>query len=149
MKLYRWPQGRTIRWCAAGAGMAYLLFAALRWNGAYDGVKLVEGVRFLGASFDVTLGLIGAAVLALGGLFLVGYLFFAHPRISDFLIESEGELRKVTWPAVRPWFRGSTELWGATYVVIVVVVVLAVFTWLVDYWVLTHTVGQLFYGAKP
>ena len=133
-----------IRWCAAGAALAYMLFAALRWYGFMAGAR--TGLEVFG--LPVSVGQVGATVLALGGLVLVYYLFFVHPKISDFLIESEGELRKVTWPAAKPWFRGSTELWGATYVVIAVVLILAAFTYLLDYYVLTHTVGWLFYGGK-
>lgn len=129
--------------------MAYLLFAAYRWHGFASDVPIGQvRLPLLRVPLTLTAGHAGAVVLAFGGLALVYYLFFMYPRISDFLIESEGELRKVTWPSAKPWFKASTELWGATYVVIAVVVILAVFTWLVDYWIFRPTLLELFFGGK-
>jgi preprotein translocase subunit SecE len=35
------------------------------------------------------------------------------------------ELRRVTWPNIRPWFSAKSEVWMSTYVVIVTVIVFA------------------------
>jgi len=60
------------------------------------------------------------------------YLMFLNHRSSDFLVEIEGELRKVSWPEYKPIGSPKAELWGSTYVVIGVVIVMAIFIGLVD-----------------
>lgn len=90
---------------------------------------------------------IGAVVL-LVSFVLIGYrTCFARPKTSDFLIETEIELRKVTWPAWKPLFRWSTELWGNTYVVIVVIIALTLFLFAIDT-ALQAASGAIFFGVK-
>jgi len=64
------------------------------------------------------------------GLILVGFLWGAYyvtnqSKIADFLIETELEMKKVTWPV-------SREVLVATGVVIVIVVLLAAYLFVVD-----------------
>ena len=81
----------------------------------------------------LTWGIIGAMLLMVLGL-LFGYLVcFSNPKASTFLIETENELRKVTWPAYKPWFSSDTEVWGSAYVVFVVLVTMAIFLLGVDF----------------
>ncbi|MCC5831076.1 MAG: preprotein translocase subunit SecE [Phycisphaeraceae bacterium] len=65
-----------------------------------------------------------AVVLILGGL---GMLFFIlnRPRIVDFLIATEDEMRKVNWPSKK-------EVIGATWVVILGTLFMGVTLWIVD-----------------
>jgi len=60
------------------------------------------------------------------------YLMFLNHRSTDFLVEIEGELRKVSWPEFKPIGSPKAELWGSTYVVIGVVIVMAIYIGLVD-----------------
>jgi len=76
--------------------------------------------------------LIGSMVLLLGGLLAAYYFLYVHVKTSEFLVQTDGELRKVTWPKVVPWFKPETQVWGATYVVLLVVVFLAVYVFAVD-----------------
>ena len=94
---------------------------------------------------QLTWGELGAGLILVG--FMIGsYLVcFAHRKAGDFLIETEIEMRKVTWPTWKPWLNPKTELWGATYIVIVLMLVIAGFIALVD--VLFQMVAQvIFYG---
>ncbi len=54
---------------------------------------------------------------------------------KQFLVEAAGELRKVTWPSRK-------ETLGATGVVLILVIIIAIFLGLVDY-VLSHLVRSL------
>lgn len=66
---------------------------------------------------------ISLAVLGLGALFLHSTL--NRPKTADLLIETEGELRKVTWPS-------GSETWNGTVAVILTVVVLLAFLTFAD-----------------
>ena len=77
-------------------------------------------------------GDIGAAVLFLAAVCVSYWLCFMNPRASNFLIEVEIELRKVTWPSVKPWLSTKSEVWASTYVVLAVVVILVFFVFVVD-----------------
>ena len=95
---------------------------------------------------QLTWGEVGAGLILVA--FMVGsYLVcFANRKAGDFLIETEIEMRKVTWPTWKPWLSPKTELWGATYVVIVLMLVIAGFIALVD--VALQMIAQLiFYGG--
>ncbi|HXG60595.1 MAG TPA: preprotein translocase subunit SecE [Planctomycetota bacterium] len=56
---------------------------------------------------------------------LTAYLLLNRPRWADFLIETEGELRKVAWPARK-------EYVGSSVVVVLVITVISVFLYAVD-----------------
>ena len=64
------------------------------------------------------------------GIFLgLGYgafLFLNRERSADFLVETEGELRKVSWPARK-------EYVGSSVVVLIVVLVVSLFLTAVDH----------------
>ncbi|MHC4885520.1 MAG: preprotein translocase subunit SecE [Planctomycetota bacterium] len=74
----------------------------------------------------------GGIGLVLVSLFIGYSVSFKAEKSSDFLIDMDGELRKVIWPEVKPPFDPKAEAWGATYVVIVTVVVLTLFIYVVD-----------------
>jgi preprotein translocase SecE subunit len=66
---------------------------------------------------------------------LVGFLWFAYfltnrPKTAEFLIETQTEMKKVTWPT-------SREVISATVVVIVVVLLLGAFLFLQDRYVIS------------
>jgi preprotein translocase SecE subunit len=68
------------------------------------------------------------------GILLVVFLSSAYfitnrPRTADYLIETELEMKKVTWPT-------SREVLVATCVVIVLVLLLGVFLWCADRWII-------------
>lgn len=59
------------------------------------------------------------------GVMMTVYLLFNQPRWAEFQIETEGELKKVSWPPRK-------EYVGSAVVVVVVVVVISVFLYGVD-----------------
>lgn len=79
-----------------------------------------------------TVAMLGAILLFVLGLFASYYYIYVHTKAAEFLVQTDGELRKVTWPKVVPWFRPDTQVWGWTYVVLVVVVFLALYVFGVD-----------------
>ena len=60
----------------------------------------------------------GAAVIAVWMTIWGWRVAFRRERSGEFLIDLDGEMRKVVWPAVQPLFDSKTEAWGSTYVVI-------------------------------
>lgn len=54
------------------------------------------------------------------------------------------ELKKVTWPNIRPWFSMKSEVWAGAYVVIVTVIIFAVILGVFDFfwsWMTSHIYG--------
>lgn len=90
----------------------------------------------------------GLGVVALaGGAFLASYYYIYLKRQSaEFLIKTDGELAKVTWPKATPWFRAETQVWGATYVVLIVIALLTIYIFGVDL-VLQWIAQNVFYGG--
>ena len=78
----------------------------------------------------VKLGTMNPLYVAAGGAIIVGgiitlvvyYLVFVKPRSVDFLIATEGEMKKVNWSTRR-------EVVGSATAVIVTAVILALFCW--------------------
>jgi preprotein translocase subunit SecE len=89
-------------------------------------------------------------VLLLGGAAAAVYVALLNPRSCDFLIETDGELRKVVWPETTPVFSPRAEAWGATFVVIITVAVFGAFIWVVDTvlgWILQQGLFPLLFGT--
>jgi preprotein translocase SecE subunit len=139
--------------------MAYAAFACHHWfynwadlRNLFDG--MVRGT-FLGfltnwmydpAAMRYISG-IGTALLA-GAMFLISYYYvYVKPATAEFLIKTDTELAKVTWPKATPWFRMDTQVWGATYVVLIVVLLMTVFVFGIDM-ILQWAANYLFYGGK-
>jgi len=153
-KVYRPGEGRWARLAALVAFLGLAGFGAYRWH--LWASEWPEAARYwfpvLGTLprigvHQANWAEIGAATL-LVVFALIGYrTCFARPKTSDFLTETEIELRKVTWPAWKPLFRWDTELWGNTYVVIIVIVALALFLFAVDMALQTAS-GAIFFRVK-
>ena len=113
--LYKRGQGRWARGIAA-VGLSVLgIWATLQTHGW---MKNHIGAKSLYAGWWVP------------GLILVTFLGFTYyvanwPKTTDFVIDTETEMKKVTWPTYR-------EVLAATAVVIVVVIILGVFLFAVD-----------------
>jgi preprotein translocase subunit SecE len=84
------------------------------------------------------------AVLGLGGGLMMYYYLYVKPKSAEFLVQTDLELRKVTWPRITPWFKVESPVWCATYVVLIVVVLLALYVFGVD-WVFTFLADRAFY----
>jgi preprotein translocase SecE subunit len=110
-------QGIHVRWATAiGAGVLSVGFAHFVWN-------KIQLIRFIEQNFAVR-----AAIPVLVLLFLAWLIFRLvgqQARIVDFLIATEGEMKKVNWSSRK-------EVWGATRVVIFTVLALAMILFVVD-----------------
>lgn len=128
-------QGTWARAVAYSATTAMGLFAAVslyRWmfREAGDESRWMETVFTmslpdkLGGVLKIRPMLFPAAFVTL----LVGavsHLLYGKPAWADFLIETESELRKVSWPPKHEWIGSST-------VVILVVAIVSCFLWVSD-----------------
>ncbi len=77
-------------------------------------------------------------VVALGVLAVIAIIlhrWLNKPNVADMLIETEGELRKVTWP-------NAKETWAGTIAVAVTVLVMLAFLFTTDI-VLTWSINRL------
>ena len=54
------------------------------------------------------------------------HLFVNRPKSAEFLIETQGEMKRVSWPTRREWV-------GSTLVVLVLVAFLSFFLYFTDY----------------
>lgn len=108
--LYKSGQGYWTRLMTALGG------GVLTLAGAYWVMDQLQ--RLLGPDHAYLIYWQGAAAVAVVGL--IAPLLFkwvgTKPRTCDFLIATEGEMKKVNWPT-------KTEVYGATRVVIVVVLI--------------------------
>jgi preprotein translocase SecE subunit len=75
--------------------------------------------------FTITNGIIICLVLFSGIVFLTNRLIINKPLSADFLIETEYELKKVSWPP-------KNEYWGASVAVIISVFIIGLFIFMVD-----------------
>lgn len=91
---------------------------------------LLAWTRPLDVQFWISI--VGTAVLFGLGL-LIGYHYiYVKTRSAEFLVQTDAELKKVTWPNITPWFKSDTKVWGATYVVLIVVTAFTLYILVVD-----------------
>jgi preprotein translocase subunit SecE len=129
-EIYKKGQGTTARWIAA-IGMGAL--AAFGTFELYDSLSALTG-----SLFGVTWGMLISIVVFLGAAALIAWLVNL-PKFVDYLIMSEIELRKVSWPT-------REELKRQTTVVIIALVAFSVVLYVAD---LIFTAGILhFYKTK-
>jgi len=118
MTIYKNGQGNVARAVTALSGLGLGCWAA--YSIGTNIPNLVVRI--------IVMILLGAAITGTGV-----YFALFHEKTVDLLIETQTEMRKVSWPAQK-------EFVGSTIVVIVSVLVLAVFIWTVDQlsvWILT------------
>lgn len=116
MNIYKPGQGYWTRMMSAvGAGV--LVVAAAQWVWAQLSLVQQDWAIFLQAGAAL-------AIFVLFGLLIYRWVG-AKPRTCDFLIATEGEMKKVNWPSQK-------EVIGATWVVIACVVLLTLLLFLSD-----------------
>lgn len=121
-------QGRWVRGCAAGSVLLLALYGArslyyLRASGSYWSMPLVS-TSLLGQNLSIIPMFFPAA----GTFFLSSffcYLLLNRPAWVEFLIETEGEMKKVSWPA-------RAEFMGSSMVVILMTAGMAALLFLLD-----------------
>jgi preprotein translocase subunit SecE len=127
-QIYKAGQGRYVRVpTAVGMGLvgAVLVYYTWKMLATYVAKDMIATPYIV----------YGIPALVLAGLALLGVLSLNKPSFVDFLIATEGEMKKVSWSS-RP------ELIGSTIVVIVTVVLLSAVIWVFD----TAFIAGLTYG---
>lgn len=138
--LHKRKQGLVIRWCFLAITIALTIFAAYRcfvgfpyagtetrpafWEWFYQ-----ELYKFTVPLVEITITITPKWIIALSmGIGLLGflaYLTFMNGRVSEFLIDTESEMRKVSWPS-----RG--EVADSSLVVIIVIIAMGVYLYSTD-----------------
>ncbi|MFQ5956768.1 MAG: preprotein translocase subunit SecE [Candidatus Brocadiales bacterium] len=142
MEVYKKNQGIHARLFLAGALGALACFASYAIYGTFIelpqlypgaevplvGIKLTWGFAFAAIFLVICAAIIG--VLTTGPETGLRTLDANSKKSVEFLIDTQGELQKVSWPT-------RTELVGSTGVVIILLVILGVYIFWVD-WVITR-----------
>ncbi|MCC7205367.1 MAG: preprotein translocase subunit SecE [Phycisphaeraceae bacterium] len=116
LQIYKYGQGKWTRLLTA-AGVGIIALDGVRWIWQEMDNITDEATRFYAQT-----GMFFAVVLGVGGLL---FWLLNKPRIADFMIATEGEMKKVNWPTRR-------EIVGSTWIVICGTLMLAAFLWVVD-----------------
>ena len=115
-EVYRPGQGGRVRWGTAGAAGLLLIWGAFFVNERMEALGSGPTVQVLKVAVPL--------ILALGIGFYLFRLLTRSRRVVDFLIATEGEMKKVNWST-------QEQVIGSTVVVISVMVFLAVLLFLV------------------
>ncbi len=139
LEIYKKGQGKLTRWAAAGLLGILVLFGCVElyyWLQGFDALR----TPYLGAipivDQDLSIGFLIVAVLFGAGAYGIFWLL-NQEKAADLLIETETEMKKVTWPS---W----PEAMNSSIVVILAVVVVAVYLAGVDF-----VLNQLFNVIFP
>ncbi len=126
-EIYKRGQGKTSRYLAAGSVGVLSLFGCYSlYNYLNVRGSLQKLILFVvpGVELDVNLPfLVSFGFFA--GLMILLYALLNKPKIGDFLIETELEMKRVSWPV-------RSELIGSSTIVIITVVILAVIVMVFD-----------------
>lgn len=98
----------------------------------------IGGLRIPVFGIDISGAFLISLVLFAGGLFFI-FRWLESPKIADLLIETEAELKKVTWPTYK-------EVVNSSIVVVVCVVFLMAYLAGAD-WFLARVIHPLLFGA--
>jgi preprotein translocase subunit SecE len=128
LEIVKKGQGKRARWIAYALGGGLVLFGAIALFATINkpGQHVwLDGVPVIGA---LTLyNVLAALVFGLGLLAL--HLLLNRPQLVDLLIDTELEMKKVSWPSKK-------EVQSATLIVVLVTVILAMllfgFDWLLQ-----------------
>jgi preprotein translocase SecE subunit len=125
-KIYKQGQGKWARYLAAASigALAIYGFYSL-YNYLNVGNLRSPIVEIPGVDLDVNVPLL----ISFGLFLIVAITLFTllnKPKIADFLIETELEMKKISWP-------GRSELVGSSTIVVVTVVILAVIIMVFDF----------------
>jgi preprotein translocase subunit SecE len=113
MQIYKKGQGRYTRAITWAAAFGLAVISAVNLTRFLDGYRLPLIVQF------------GVPVLLVIGVALLVFWLVNRPNTADFLIATEGEMKKVSWSSRK-------EVIGSTKVVIITTLVLALILFGVD-----------------
>lgn len=129
LSVYKADQGRGVRLFMALSCLVLSLWACVNLYDLITPVDMPPGsvwldVDLLGLRFPVSGYMIPPAALFLGIALVVWHLTH-RPKVAEFLIETEGELKKVSWPGRKEWINSSLA-------VMVVILIFVVYLYAVD-----------------
>ncbi len=138
---YKEDQGRLVRMAAFWSIAFFLVFGCKFLHDILVQYvplrRVIGGIRIPVVGVDLT-----TAFLIAFALFVVGILAIwrwqQRPKVADLLIETEAELKKITWPK-------GQEVFNSTVVVIISVVVIGVFLAASD-WFIARVMRYLLFG---
>jgi preprotein translocase SecE subunit len=143
---YKRDQGRMARMAAFWTLAALLFYGSTSLNDALSGywpglaAPLLAGMPTLPVlSIGLTPAFFVALLVFVGGMFLL-YRWLEQPKSAELLIETEHELRKVTWPTL-------PEVVNSSLIVIFCVLFLMGFLAAADWFIALVTDRILFGGA--
>jgi preprotein translocase SecE subunit len=142
---YKPEQGRLARLAAFWALALLVFYGAASFHSTLISYFEWAGRPLIASLPKIpVLGLKLNAALLLSGLLLAGGLYALHwylskPKSADLLIETESEMRKVTWPSM-------TEAVNSSVVVIVCVLFLMAYLagadWVLGFWTRQILLGE-------
>ena len=115
---YKPEQGKSIRWGTLSSAGALIVWGAVF---LYDQLQVYEGDEAWRLLITTGIPIVFAAVL----FALLWWVAFVSRTCSDFMIATEGEMKKVSWSSKR-------EIIGSTKVVILFTLLMAVYLFVVD-----------------
>jgi preprotein translocase subunit SecE len=127
LEIYKSGQGKWGRYLAAASVGALVIYGCYSLY-EYLNVGTLKQVMLFpipGVEVDVNLPFLISFGIFLA-LAMTIYVMLNKPKVGDFLIETELEMKKISWP-------GRSELVGSSTIVIVVVVILALVIMLFDF----------------
>jgi preprotein translocase SecE subunit len=140
---YKEDQGRHVRMAAfwsvvffLGFGCRFLHDLLIQWSSLREPVG---GMRLPVVRVNLSPAFIVSALIFGVGLVVI-HRWQQRPRVAELLIETETELRKVSWPKAQ-------EVWNASVVVILSVVVIGALLALADVLLYRLLVQTLITGA--
>lgn len=133
--MYKTQQGLIVRWGVFSITSILFLFGTYRlyysfsWFGWAWATRAWPELSFELPLVAIPINVSPALLISLGCgivcLLVIGYLSFYNLRISDFLIDTESEMRKVSWPTPGDVVKSSLAI-------VFIVVLLAVYILLID-----------------
>jgi len=137
-QIYKKKQGLLVRWCTFACAAALMLFGAYSFHlylpqmlsldpGIGLNRDLVDPINipFVNYVIFVTPRWLISNGLAVVFVAVAGYLCFLHQALGDFLIDTESEMRKVSWPTLQ-------KVVTSSIVVIITIFMLGLFIYLID-----------------
>ena len=116
--IYKKGQGKMSRLSAYGLLGVLILFGAYRFHATFnvpgEGVLVASKLPVIG---QITWMKVFSVIVFLGGI-LGMHMVLNGPKMSDLLIDTEQEMKKVSWPS-------TNEVKNATVVVVIVTFVMA------------------------
>jgi preprotein translocase SecE subunit len=141
---YKQDQGRYARLAAYWTLALLLFYGCMSLREALSAfqplsrplVASMPKIPILGLNFDA--GLLIVAVVLFGGMYLL-YRFLERPKSADLLIDTESELRKVTWPSGGEAVNSSIVVIGT---VLFLMAFLAGADWILGKWTMYLLTGS-------